>query len=387
MLDEFSANGFDLTPEIDNFNGYEEFKIYVNGLEIREFEIIDFQMNYGKEERGFLSFADNLGIVELAPLTFGVLEILLIDKLKSKQSKKYIITKVETIRAKNNIINIDLEFEEMDTYKLKNSYVSKSFKNSSILEILEKIFQELEIEAEFNNKDKSLKYEYFVTPGNISVYDFISTQSKISDFDFFVDRMGWTFAPRDNFDFSKIKVLPEDAFSFTNKKPFWKILEYKGKISNITELRKCVNSSLTNPNIKDLKYDSNEITIKELYSSQKLNGHSGISEKEIPDILNNIGKKQINHTFYTPILGDDEDFREHIKKTQDISIAVQGVLGIRMYGVIRLDIPRAKVLKDSSLDSVFSGKFVVYKVIDKIMSGKYFQILHLRSSDFGEQKF
>jgi len=376
--------GFDLTPGLDSFNGYNELKILVNNIEIRHREMLDFQIDYGKEERGYISFVDSLGIVELAPLSFGVIEVYFIDKLKAEQTKRYIITKVETIRAKNNSINIDLEFEEEDTYKLKTAFISKSFKDFSILEIIESLLNDLKIKAEINNKDKIKKYEFFVTPGNISVYDFILKQSKIDDFNFFVDRMGYVFSDRDSFDFSKSKSLKESDFSFTNKMPYWRILEYKGKISNIEEIRNCVNSDLTNPNIEDLKYDSKDLKILDIYETQKLNDYSGIADSTIPDIFSNFGKKQINHIYKTSILGDNIDFREYMKSTQSISIAVQGVLSVRMYGSINIKIPRASITKNSKNDSIFSGKFIVTKVVDKIMGDKYFQILELKSSDYGK---
>lgn len=378
--------GYDLTPRLSGLNGYDTLKIVINGLVIKEEHILDYQVNYNKSEVGFLSLTDAVGITELAPLSYGVMEVLFIDSMKSRQVKKYMITKVDTFRSGNNLINIDLEFEEYDTYRLKNSFISKGFKNKTIIEIIESLFRDLKIDAKFVKKSEAIKHELFVTPGNISVYDFIMKQSKIDDFDFFVDRIGYVFAPKKYFDFSKLHVLAEDIFNFTNDKLYWKVLEYKGSISNIGAVRNCAESIMTNLDIKDLKYNPEYIKIKDIYETQRLNAHTGIKDKTLPDIIKSNGFKQINHAFSTPIKGDNSDFREYVKDSQDISIIVQGVISIRMYGIIKLDLPRASFNKDDRPDSVFSGKFVVTEVIDKIMSGKYVQYLKLKSSDYGDLK-
>jgi len=377
---------YDLTPRIDAFSEYNTLQLSVNGVIIDDKSIIDLQINYSKEEKGFLSFTDSIGIIEIAPLSFGIIDMLLIDSIKNKITKKYIITKAETIRTDNNLLTIDIEFEEYDTYRLKNTFISRSYKELNILEIIEKVFNELEIDSEFIDKDKIDKYEYFAIPGNISFYDFILKHSKIADFDFYVDRIGWIFGSKDSFNFSNLKVIKEDIFSFTSKNPFWKILEYKGDFSNIKEVRKCTDMYLTNPDIMDLKYKPDIIKISDIYETQKLNNGTGFKNKVISDLITNIGEKQTNHIYNTPIKGDNIDYREYIKKSQDISIAVQGVLSIRMYGVINIDLPRSTSNNDSNPDSVFSGKFVVTDVVDKFMAGKYLQILYLKSSDYGSFK-
>lgn len=377
---------YDLTPRLSGLNGYNTLKIVINGLVIKEEHILDYQVNYNKSEYGFLSFTDAVGVTELAPLSYGVMEVLFIDSMKGKQVKKYMITKVNTFRSGNNLINIDLEFEEYSTYKLKNSFISKGFKNKTMIEIIESIFSDLKIDGKFVKKSEAIKHERFVTPGNISVYDFIMKQSKIDDFDFFVDRMGYVFAPKEYFDFGKLPMLSEDIFNFTNDKLYWRVLEYKGSISNVGIVRNCAESIMTNLDIKDLKYNPEYIKIKDIYEAQRLNMHTGIKDKSLPDIIKSNEFKQINHTYTTPIKGDEIDFREYIKDSQDLSIIVQGVISVRMYGIIRLDLPRASFNKDDSPDSVFSGKFVVTEVIDKIMSGKYVQYLKLKSSDYGDLK-
>jgi len=377
---------YDLTPRLSGLNGYNTLKIVINGLVIKEEHILDYQVNYNKSEYGFLSFTDAVGVTELAPLSYGVMEVLFIDSMKGKQVKKYMITKVNTFRSGNNLINIDLEFEEYSTYKLKNSFISKGFKNKTMIEIIESIFSDLKIDGKFVKKSEAIKHERFVTPGNISVYDFIMKQSKIDDFDFFVDRMGYVFAPKEYFDFGKLPMLSEDIFNFTNDKLYWRVLEYRGSISNVGIVRNCAESIMTNLDIKDLKYNPEYIKIKDIYETQRLNMHTGIKDKSLPDIIKSNEFKQINHTYTTPIKGDEIDFREYIKDSQDLSIIVQGVISVRMYGIIRLDLPRASFNKDDSPDSVFSGKFVVTEVIDKIMSGKYVQYLKLKSSDYGDLK-
>ena len=380
------GQNYDLTPRLDNLGGYNLLKIWINDVLIKEESILDFQVNYGLEEKGFLSFTDSIGIIEIAPLTFSVLEVILEDKLKVKQEKKYIITKVETFRDQHNLVTIDIEFEEYNTYKLKNSFISKSYKNKTIIQIIKDLFNQLNIEAEFYNESEGYIYEYFVTPGNMTVFEFIEKQSMFADFKYFVDRIGWVFSTRDALDFSKLSFLQEDIFSFTNKMPYWKILEYKGKISNIKEARKGVSSYIQYTDIKNLNYNPKKITVDDLYKDQEVNGNIGIKDMRIPDVLSPVGFKQISNIYSNSIKGDSKDFREYLQQMQDISIAVQGVVGVRMYGKIKVDIPRSNYNKNDNPDSVFSGYFIVVGVVDKIMAGKYIQILKLRSSDYGRFK-
>ena len=385
MRDE--SNGIDLTPRIDDFGEYTSFEIRINTVLVKEEYIKDFQVNYGKEVKGYLSFIDNTGVLELSPLTLGAIQVVLTDSLGSKITRKYIITEVKSVRPGNNSITIDIEFEDPDTFKLKTAYISRSFKNKTMLEIIEDVFNnDLKIEAEFNNKTEGYKYEYFVTPANMNFYEFLIKQEEISDFKFFTDRGGFVFAPRDAFNFPKLSDLKEEVFNFMQEKPYWRILEYKGIISNVKDIRSCVDGLVSNPDVEDLKYDPLKITLKDIYEEQKLNGSTGLKDQAIPDIIKFKGKKQGNHIFATPIKGYDKDLRDVISNTQEISIVVQGVLSVRMYGKILLNLPRVTFFGDKNPASVFSGKFVVVGVVDKILSGKYFQVLKLKSSDWSKFK-
>ena len=383
MNDLDESNGLDLTPRLDDFSKYKTLEVRLNGVLIRDESIIDLQINYGLDNIGFISFTDSIGIIEVAGLTFSTLEILIEDILGTKQITKYIIIDAKTFRTQNNLITLDLEFELIDTYKLKNSYISKSFKDKNILQIIKDLFTDIGLDAEFNDINKGFSFDYFVTPGNISVYDFIVEQSKISNFKFFIDRFGYVFALRDTFDFSKIPESRENTFSMTNKDPLWRVLEYKGSISNIKETRECVDFYISRPDVNNLQYTPEIIKIKDLYNSQKINQGIGVKNLEVPDVLKTFGYKQINNIYKKDIKGDKRDFREYLQSMQNLTIIVQGILSVRLFSKIKLDIPRVSYNKDDTPDSIFSGNFVVVGVKDKIMAGKFVQLLELKAPDYG----
>lgn len=101
---------FDGTPALVE-SQYSLLNININGLVLRSQDILDIQINYEDIIRGRVAFVDTMNLSELAPLTYALINIDIIDINKNKVTISAVVTDVKVLRLKNNQLNIVLKFE------------------------------------------------------------------------------------------------------------------------------------------------------------------------------------------------------------------------------------------------------------------------------------
>ena len=375
-----------VVPLLDASAQYKDFKLYINSINLRPQDILDFQVDFGQVVKGRLSFVDTLNVVESAPVTVSVINASYTDSAGANYKASYIVTEVQVIRLKNNSINVVMNFEDIRINALDNSYISRSFSNMTMLQMLESIFKEINVPALFHHYSNDYVYEHFVFPANISLLQFIKKQIPYSNIRMYTDRNEIIFIPRNVYDFTNIASTVEPPFTLNRRKdlPWWNILEYDGKISNNKEVRKAANADMHQIEPNALKYNPEPLSITTVYESQTVNKFMGMgTSTTLTDIVNTIGKREISHLFHNEIKGQDQDYRDIINRGHTVHIAVIGINLVRLFTKVDIQLPRAASIQTQEFDEVYSATFVVTEVIDKIIAGNFVQFLRLSVSDYG----
>jgi len=366
-----------------------DYSARINGVEIPLQNMPDLQINFGKRCEGTLTFFDNSGISELAPLTYSLLEISYSDVTDFMYNGAFMITKVETTRFKDGMIKQKLFFEHLSIYLLKNIYISKTFVNKTILEMLGEIFLERKIPGLINLEKEELakpkRYDYFVFPKNISLWEFMEKHLKYEDVYFYFSKLGLRLIPRS---LLAPKYLEEEKneyiFSSDVNKSYFSILEFRGNTSNLGELTKIPSIKRNKFDIENLQYNPEIIDIENLMNTEAVNQYIGMRDQKFEDMFFSVGFKEIDVLNSVKLFGKDEELRDVLRSNQSFEIAVQGLNVDRMFKIVTINFPRAKYMDAAPFDEVFSGKYIVTETIDRIISGAYFQILKLETPDYNK---
>jgi len=357
--------------------------VKINGISIPTQNISDLQLNFGKENLGLITFIDITGLSEIIPLTYSMIEINYTDLANFDFYGNYIIKKVDTTRFKEGSIKQVCYLEGFTQNNLKNLYVSKTFKDKSIIEMIEIILNEYNINSTLLKTQYDKTYDYFVFPGNMSFWDFMNKHLKYENIDWFFNRNGLNILIRDYLSPSKIEFNNEIyTYEAKPQTQYNNILEFYGVTSNNEELITIGVNNIHKFDSNSLKYNDNIIGIGNAYEKEKINFYAGMDETTIPEVYAPIGIREFDTLKNSLILGKNEDFRNIIRKNQKFSILIQGLNTEKLFHKIQISLPRPKAVEDSNNDKVFSGMFIVTEVIDKIISGVFTQVLVLQSADY-----
>jgi hypothetical protein len=259
-----NKNTLDKAPEISDAAKIPQLSVTINGTEIPRNDIIDLQIHYGEVLDGKLTFVDSVNVSAAGDITKGDLIINYNQTTESNKSTRVQakIENAEVFRDKHNKVNMIVDFVDANVHILKNSYVSKAYKDKSIYEILEDIFKETKVSAKIEKvEDKEEKLENHVTPGNMSVYDYLHKEKLYSAYHVAHDKSGMKIIPKKCVDYANIKESGETFSSnFNPNDPHHHIKEYKGNLSNTADVQQAM--KCTKVHFNDKKNLSNKpITI------------------------------------------------------------------------------------------------------------------------------
>jgi hypothetical protein len=361
-----------------------ELQVTVNNIDLITETISDIQINFGKVSKGKITFLDTIGIVEYAPLTFTILRISFSDSSKIKFSNEYIVTKTNITRYKDGGTKINLYFEEAFQYALKNMYISKTFKNKTIIEMLQELFNTHDIATTLVKHPDDYVHDFFVFPKNISMWDFLNLYLVQEGYTYYCDASGIKILNRKFLEFSNLPEEKGDSYTlkFSKDKPHFNILEYSGTFSNTDVVKNIAQYNKNKLNIEELKYNFDFKGIATIQETENLNGGYIGKSVDIKSVYPKIGFREIDEINHFGIIGLDEDYRDMAIENQKLKIVVEGTNIERLYHVINIEIPTAKNIKNNKGDSMGSGKYVVTEVVDKIISGMFIQVLTIQSLDY-----
>jgi hypothetical protein len=318
------------------------------------------------------------------PLTYSIIRIKFTDLVEMDYLGSFVITKSEINRYKDGSIKITVYFENITTYNLKNTYISKTFKNKTLIEMLKDIFEEFTIPAIFLNHPDDYKHDFFVIPKNISLWTFLNKYLIKEGYAFFHDRVSFKILSRKYIEAQNImKDPPEYNFGYNSNKPHFNILEYQGILSNSGRLNQ-VSILNKNKRTSNLKYEFNFEGIKDSIEKESCNGgFAGMSAgTKIDTFYPTIGLREYDSLENYFIEGVNEDYRDIVLDNNKINIVIQGINTENLYHRIKLNIGKSKTIAADTTDQVYSSEYIVTEVIDKIISGVFIQVLVLQSPDY-----
>ena len=371
-------------PYIDETSKIQNIEVDINNIRIREQAISDLQINYSKNCVGKVTFLDYENLIEIMPLTYSVIRIQFRDLVGMDYMGSFIITKAEVNRYKDGSIKVTAYFENITSYNLKKTYISKTFKDKTLLEMLQVIFDEFSIPSFLGGSEYDYKHEYFVFPKNISLWEFLVKYLPKEGYTMFHDRIGLKILSRYILEASNIeRDVPEYNFKYDSAKPHFNILEYQGVISNPGRLNEV---AVLNKNYKkdELLYEFNFLGIADTLEKENSNGgYAGMSsEVKLSDFYPTIGLKEYDTLESFTIQGTNEDYRDIVRDNSKINIVIQGINTENLYHRIKVNIGKSKSIKTDTQDQVYTGEYIVTEVIDKIISGVFVQVLVLQSADY-----
>lgn len=359
--------------------------VFVNGYEIRSQDLLDFQITFGLYKRGVISFVDTMNITEMAPFTLSYLEINYQDSIGGKYIDTFAITSVRSDRNKDATITNLVHFEDLATNTLKLSYISKGYIDKTMIEIFEDLFDTVGLQATFVTDGSERVYPNFVIPTNINTFEFIKNQCDNSNILMFSDRNGFRFVTKDIMDYGKLPLPSEPTFMLDNtpELPYWNILEYNGNILGTSMLQGLAPINAYRIDDNDLKISPTFSDIDSVYTKEAINEGFGISDSKMPELIYSVGQRNSSTISVNDREGIDVDYRSVMNSSQKIDIVVQGLIGLRMYTQIKIDLPRPRGVAGGS-DIVHSGFFIITEVTDKILAGNFVQYLTIQRSDYGK---
>ena len=371
-------------PFIDENSKIEDLEIEINNITIRKQMISDLQINYGKTNVGKVTFLDYDGLIQYTSLSYSVIRIFFSDISGVPYNSSFIVTNVKVNKYNNGSTKVTCYFENIAVYNLKNTYVSKTFKNKTFIEMLEDILNKRDINVILGKNESDKKFEYFVFPKNISLWDFLNLYLRKIGYTYYNNSEGLIILSRSAMESSKFKVEKQPYnFKYDSKLPHFNILEYYGDISNSGKMNKIPIYNRNKHDLTMLKYEFDFYGISEAIESEQMNeGYAGIGTDKMKDFYPSIGFKEIDNLIDYEIKGTDTDIRDDVLENVDFKIVTPGLNVERLYSRIKLNIQGAKTTETYSPDEVYSGEYIVTEVIDKIISGVFVQVLSLQSADY-----
>jgi hypothetical protein len=372
-------------PNVDDASKVHNLVVNINNIDILTPNISDVQINFEKTIKGRIRFFDPVGTSELTALSMVLVRIKFEDAAKITFNGEFISSDVHITRNKSGGNVITIHFKDIMQHTLENTYFSKAYKDKSLIDMLEEIFNEIQVGATIIKAKYNHIHEYFVFPKNISMWEFLNKHLKYEGYTYFYDTSGLKIIPRDYLESSRLPEYKE-IYSLKHQKdrPFFNILEYSGTFSNTSRVSEVAQSNKNKFDTNNLKYGFYFKGIITVEGTESLNGgYMGMGkELKLSDAYQNIGFKEIDELNYFNIIGKDEDYRDIVMDNQKLRIAIQGSNDVKKYHVLKIDVPKSKNIKKDDKDKVASGKYVVTEVINKIISGMFFQILTLQSADY-----
>ena len=186
-----------------------------------------------------------------------------------------------------------------------------------------------------------------------------------------------------------INIQPSEGeeyfFKHNPAKPNFNFVEYSGEFSNTGKMNKIPSLRIQKFDTQSLVYKDteNRLELEEIYNAEKLNEFMGMNDKiKFLDLYKSIGYKEGDVLLYVKQKGIEAELRDLIRGNQKLNIVIQGLCTEKLWANVHIVFPKGKLIEMDSLEKVTSGRYIVTKVIDKIISGVFTQILTLESADY-----
>lgn len=387
----------DTVQRINDTSSTKLFFVSINDHHIKTNYITDFQLNYADifdtsristesdiyseysasfVLTGFVVINDIIDVVNLCLDKPGQKILVNITDIYNEEfTREYVITK-STETKEQDSKTIRLDFQDIVSWKLQNTYIAKSYLSTTLLDVF-KDYMALEVDAlidgfPIQKKFKSTsKISNFVVPLDVNFLDFISKEFYKEGIYFYQDKKNIYVG---KFDIDPVKYIykqvEQDYYGFM-------IMDYNGIFNDIRRI----------PRQDYLIYDENTKSIvtykgdlekfKDTYNLD-VNDIKVYSEQQQTN-----GRKLTTHELK---FNNSEHIFLDFKNNTVLEIVVPGNINYnQLYREITIHLTGNINSKDTldKGDVKLSGKYKIFEIKDKILSNTFTQKMKIRR--VGEQ--
>lgn len=364
--------------------------IYVDDVEIIVDDIIAFKFNHSLYELGMtgsIKFTDSFDIANKLVNFNGTnkIKFRITDFLGTDFNKEFVIIGVMDTGVGERFKTIDLFFRDEISYKLSNTYLSKSFTDTPI-NSFKKYLTHLGIDDII--KSTNLAYDIvdtstsdtFVVPQNISVLEYFTEIFNSENIRIWLDRNQLHIK----------ELIPSELTPLTyqnskvvytnntlNNDYVFKIHEYKMDkfmVQNLNQNR---------PIQRNFRYEFNKEIIDDTKNLKDVFADLKLNDLDVSDLQQTIGEQYNSQVAYATKL-HEFSLAETYLNNNIISIVIPGNFENTNVGsVVEIDLRGNIGFEESQLngDVVNNGKYIITNTQDLLAGSKYTSKLTLKRLD------
>lgn len=353
-----------------------ESKITVKGKELNVDEIQDLEIYWDMDNiytYGTLTFRDELNFVENAPILVNdEIELYFKDGLKKVYKQTFIIQKVIKAGSHKGVNHCTLELMDKNAIGFMKVYDSKGFVNKSVQEVIVEYYKKYNQEKDRKMYNNSTATGWgndgnssLIIPGDRSLFSSLNMLVRETDI--------LLFNRRDEIyvtDYKKLNSQEARKENFTinpdNQFYNYRIGDYYVKGGDSFA------NTVTNSNTEVVTYDykagkkvvKQNMGFKEASSASKSLGKTDIDI--VPD-------NQTKRIVYASNNSGSNMFlqKKYANRAIQVVMTVPGTFNNNVGDVVDITIPTSNSKLD--IEKNISGKYLIIKVVDKIMMNKFVQ--------------
>lgn len=353
-----------------------ESKITVKGKELNVDEIQDLEIYWDMDNiytYGTLTFRDELNFVENAPILVNdEIELYFKDGLKKVYKQTFIIQKVIKAGSHKGVNHCTLELMDKNAIGFMKVYDSKGFVNKSVQEVIVEYYKKYNQEKDRKLLNNSTPTGWgndgnssLIIPGDRSLFSSLNMLVRETDI--------LLFNRRDEIyvtDYKKLNSQEARKENFTinpdNQFYNYRIGDYYVKGGDSFA------NTVTNSNTEVVTYDykagkkvvKQNMGFKEASSASKSLGKTDIDI--VPD-------NQTKRIVYASNNSGSNMFlqKKYANRAIQVVMTVPGTFNNNVGDVVDITIPTSNSKLD--IEKNISGKYLIIKVVDKIMMNKFVQ--------------
>jgi len=373
------------------------YNVRIDDKDMFEEDVISLDINYDFNKfaiSGEMNIKDSFGL-EHFDMLYGKSKITIygMDLHKGTFLRTFVITNtvVDTFNERFKMLRIT--FVDELYFKLSNTYMSKSFKNTDMISALEEYFEELEMDGYFNINDyfsvnKIEKFidsidvkEDFAVPHNVSLLDFFVKYFNYYGLRFFQTRSG-VHVQKIKFNQLEHDQLNGDDVLYTNDTDNGMYAFYI--FDHVMNYNNIINENLERPNILNNTYDlENKINLEDTKNLDDVYDDMKLTNYDMKDLVKTTGEKY-EVTEVLSLENQQIEIENVYFYNNNMEIVVPGnyefndickLIKVKMQGNVLVD--------ESALegDTFHSGDFFVSAITDKYVGNRMIQKLTINKLD------
>jgi len=365
-------------------------EIKINELTLTDEDLMSCEISWDSSKFGIegnILIKDNLDILnQIQPNYETTLTIYAKDSFDNFFQKEFRIVKSEELFV-NKIKMLNFTFIDNIYYVLNSTYISKSYCNTTLTDILNDYLKYLNLETNTNFTITN-KIEFIVVPQHISFLEWFLKELEKEGCTIYQDRYGMHLKKYSELYPTKLETLDKvDNSNISHK--LTQNVPSEHYIFKIHELKINFNNLLNKPPISSYKFynfdkktiQEHNSTLKDVYTNYKLNTYDN------SDMQTNYGIKYNTQQHSTSNYLEKE--LSVFSKNENIEVILYGNIKYnKFYFNYNVDLAGSlnHIQGRNEGNIVQSGIYTCYKVQDKFIGGKLIQKLSLSRIDFTEKR-